>query len=136
MDTIFQTLNDPRFAQIFLGIGFTAFALSLGMIACGFAFYGRTQEVAKVEADTCWVLLFASWRDSLIITLLFMAEGFLFDFSALQGASQLFPAHILLYAPVVQPVLSLIIHVCIAVVASLRIIAISRWLRLHARSDI
>ena len=134
MDSIFQTMNDPLFGRIFYGLGFAALVLSLGLIACAFAFYGRAQEQAIDGADAKWVLLFASWRDSLIITMLYIAESLMFDFSTLQATAQQYPDSILLYAPVIQPVVSLGLHVCIFVIAALRIIAISQWLRQMARN--
>ncbi|MEC8581435.1 MAG: hypothetical protein VXZ18_11860 [Pseudomonadota bacterium] len=74
------------------------------------------------------MLLFATWRDSLIITLLYTSESIVYRFSEFSGLSEVMSERIYLFSPVVQPVFSLITSVLIFMIVVTRVIAISRWL--------
>lgn len=129
MGSIFETIGSTGFQGAFHNFGIVAIVFALGTVAASFAYYGRGREVLPEDpTEARWVLLFATWRDSLILTLLYVAEGFAFDLSNFQGISTIMPATILLYAPIVQPLFSFTIHVLLFTIASLRIIAITRWL--------
>lgn len=73
-------------------------------------------------------MLFATWRDSLLMTLLYVSQGFVYGMNDLQSLSQWFPETLLFYGPLIQPVLILTTNVLLFAVAALRIIAISNWL--------
>lgn len=133
MDQLFNTLASPQFHRSMYSLSVVTFVLALGVVVVAFAFYGRGRE--NDHANENWVLLFATWRDSLIITLLFLSEGFLYRTSELQGLAEFFPNSIFLYAPAITPIASTIIYVLIFVVASLRIILVSRWLSKHSSSS-
>lgn len=129
MDTMFQTLIDPAFQGAMFNLSIVAMVMALGLLVVSFAYYGRAREtMPQDKAEARWALLFATWRDSLIITLLFAAESFSFDMQNFQGLSQIVPNSLFFYAPIVQPLVSFVVHVLIFVVAALRIVAISRWL--------
>jgi len=100
--------------------------LALGVVLVAFAFYGRARE--SIEETDSWTMLFATWRDSMIITLLFVAEGLLFRMSDLQAMSNQLPSSVLLYAPAMLPIGSTILYVLIFTVAALRIVVLSNWL--------
>ena len=110
-------------------ISVTALILAVGIIVVAFAFYGRGREVDSLSGDDArWAMLFATWRDSLIITLLFTAEGFLYRYSDFAGLSK-FEATSLFQAEwFVLPVVSICLYVLIFMVAVMRVIALTRWL--------
>ncbi len=129
MNALFDLLGDPGFQRIFYRLSIVSFVMALGMIAVALVYYNRAREpLSDDKVDARWTLLFATWRDSLIITLLYIGEGFGFDMANFQGISQVFPDTMLFYAPVAQPMISFVIHILIFVITALRIIAITRWL--------
>ena len=77
-----------------MGIVFAV--LAIGSVFVVFSYYGRARE----NAGNNWTLLFATWRDSVTITLLFVAEGLLFRASEFQSLCQNYPDTLLLYFPV------------------------------------
>jgi hypothetical protein len=128
MDRLFQVINSPLFASTMFNLSNVTFVRCLCSVVVAMAFYRRGREEAVDEADSHWVLLFATWRDSLIVTLLYVAEGFAYSQSALISTSQIFPKSVLLYGPAIQPVISMSLQVLIFVICAIRIIALTKWL--------
>lgn len=126
MDQLFETLASPEFSRIMFSLSIVTMVLALGVVLVAFAFYGRARE--SIEETDSWTMLFATWRDSMIITLLFVAEGLLFRMSDLQAMSNQLPSSVLLYAPAMLPIGSTILYVLIFTVAALRIVVLSNWL--------
>ena len=126
MDQVFQTLCSPKFSQSMYSLSIVVFVLALGVIVVAFAFYGRGRENAATHEP--WTMLFATWRDSLIITLLFVSESLLYRMSDFQSMANFIPNSVLLYAPAMLPLASTIIYVLIFAVAGLRIVALTQWL--------
>lgn len=109
--------------------------MAIGVVIIAFSYYGRAREVdAAAPEDDPWVLLFATWRDSMIVTLLFTAQSFAYRYGDFHGLSEVQAQSIYTFAPVITPVMVLIGDVLIFTVAALRVIAISRWLTRRARS--
>lgn len=134
MEQIFELLSSPAFRSSLYWLGISAFMLSVGAVVIAFAFYGRAKEAQCYNAENGrWVLLLATWRDSLIITILFVAEGLLYRFSDLTGLSEVMAPNPYLYAPLVQPIADMILLVLIFTVAVMRVIAISQWLSEQGR---
>lgn len=122
-------LNSVEFARTMFGIAIVCLILAIGTIVIAFSFYGRTRDVFGTSPEKQrWTLLMGTWRDSLIITLLYTAEGFVYRFSAFgsllesHGASPLPPSYL------VSPIFNLVTTVLIFTVTIMRIIVISKWL--------
>ncbi|MEM7631873.1 MAG: hypothetical protein AAF227_07625 [Pseudomonadota bacterium] len=124
-----DVFNSFAFQRGMVLLSIVAVVAALGFISVAFMHYGRTRDVyGDTSEKQRWTLLLGSWRDSLVITVLYTAEAMLYRFSEFQAPSQAQITNILFYAPVVQPVLSFCIHAAIFGIAILRIIVISRWL--------
>lgn len=129
MDEIFNIVSSTGFRSTMHSLSVICLILAVGVAIIAMVFYGRARETEGVAKDQeKWVLLFATWRDSLIITLLYTSESIAYRFSDFSGLSEVMAERIILFAPVVQPVFSLIASVLIFMVAVMRVIAISRWL--------
>ena len=129
MDRIFDLLTSPSFRGVMFNLSLVCLFLAVGITLVAFTFYGRGREANGASPDQeRWILLFATWRDSLIITLLFTAQGILYRFADFSGLSEVAVATPLLYAPILQPLLNFLLDILIFIVAALRIIAITRWL--------
>jgi len=129
MDQIFITISSTGFRNAMYSLAIVGLLLAIGITVIAFAFYGRTREMDNASPDDeKWTLLFATWRDSLIITLLFTAEGFVYKYGDFYGFSEVTAGNIFLFAPIVVPILSFVLELLIFVITALRIIAISRWL--------
>lgn len=98
------------------------------MVVIAFSYYGRGKDVSP-DAEP-WQMLFATWRDSLIITLLFVAQNFLYRFSAFDGAVQSSGRGDVSYLRAYYETIgTFTIDVLIFVVCVLRIIAVTNWMR-------
>lgn len=136
MEQIFELLSSPAFKSVLYWLGISAFMLSVGAVVVAFAFYGRANEAQSYTAENGrWLLLLATWRDSLIITILFVAEGLLYRFSDLTGLSEVMAPSPYLYAPLVQPIADMILLVLMFTIAVLRVIAISQWLAAQGKQS-
>jgi len=107
-------------------LGLVAAFLAISVTVVAFTFYGRGREQGP-KADN-WTMLFATWRDSMIVTLLYTSQSFLYRFSEFNGMSEIMALSPLLYPPIVQPVLTFVLDILIFMVVVMRVIALSRWL--------
>ena len=128
MEQIFEIIYDPGFQRTMHSIGIVALIFAVGIVVIAFSFYGRSKETSANLDDERWVLLFASWRDSMIITLLFTAEGFIYRFNDFTSISEIGAGGIFTFGPIVTPVAVLVIEILIFMVAVMRVITISRWI--------
>lgn len=129
MNQAWEVITSAQFTQSMYWLGISSFMLAVGAIVCAAAFYGRARDVVLADQRTArWTLLMGTWRDSLIITLLFVADALFFRFSELIGLSQIMSTSTSVAAPMVPALAGLIVMVLIFVVAVLRIILITRWL--------
>lgn len=129
MDQIYNIISSPGFKGVMYSLSIVSVFLAIGVIIIAFAFYGRGRESDGVSGDQQkWVLLFATWRDSLIITLLYTAESLAYRYNDFYSLSEVMAGSIFLYAPIVVPVFSVVLNILIFAVIAIRIIAISRWL--------
>ena len=134
MDQIFETVSSPGFRGVMYNLSILCLLLAVAITVFAFAFYGRGREASGEEPDNGkWVLLFASWRDSLIITLLFAAQGMAYRFGDFANLSEQVPSSVLLFSPVVMPVLIFVLDLLILIVAATRILALSKWLSSRIR---
>jgi len=123
-----QYIFSPGYARLTSSLALACLAGALAVTLLAFAQYRRAREgSASVEAP--WVLLIATWRDSLIITLLFVAEALAYRASQFATAAERGLDSWLLALPAVEPVISFLLMVLIFAVALLRIRALSAWLR-------
>ena len=110
-------------------------------LAIGFAVYSiltfvRDRDTQPTVVSTApWGLIIATLRDTFIITMLYVSEGLLWRFSTFQQASETLPAQVWLYAPVIDPILSLLVLLLIFAIATLRVFALGRWLREQAATE-
>lgn len=129
MSGIFDIIASTEFRNTMYGLSIVCLILAVGVAVVAMVFYGRARETEGVSKEQeKWVLLFATWRDSLIITLLYTSESIVYRFSEFSGLSEVMSERIYLFSPVVQPVFSLITSVLIFMIVVTRVIAISRWL--------
>jgi hypothetical protein len=137
MDRLYEIANSPAFKGAMFNLSVVALVLAAGLVVVGFAFYGRTRETEGLAPSPVnnWTMLFACWRDSLILTLLFAAQGMLYRYAEFRGLSELTPGSLFSIAWIVQPVALFLIDVLIFVVAALRIIALTRWLAQKAQAE-
>ena len=98
---------------------------AIGVTAVALAYYGRGGETHGRDG---WSMLFATWRDSLIITLLFLSQGFVYRFGDFSGYLTLVEPNRSVVAGSVTPIALFLIDVLIFIAAALRIIALTRWL--------
>lgn len=129
METIFNLISSPAFRGAMHNLGLVSLLLCGGAVIIALAYYGRARDPgARSPEEARWILLIGTWRDSLIITLLYTGETFLYKFSDFNGLSEVMAETIYAYPPIVTPVVSFVISVLIFTVAALRIIALTRWL--------
>lgn len=126
----FNLLSSSSFKQAFYALALGALLLGLTLVVVAFAFYGRTREAEESGSlDPKWAMLLATWRDSLIITLLFSAQALIYRYADFMGMSTLGMTNVLTTYTLVQPMLVYIFDILIVVVAVMRIIAITRFLK-------
>lgn len=134
-DYWFNLLTSPEFKQTFYALGVGALVLGIGFVVVAFAFYGRGREMqAESSLDPKWVMLFATWRDSLIITVLYCAQSFIYRYSDFIGLSEIgFMNFISTYA-FLQPLIVYVMEILIVTIAVLRVIALTRFLSSMAKT--
>ena len=129
MDGLYDLLSSPAFAKTMHNLAIASLVFALGMVIVGFTFYGRAREADGDDPKAQrWVLLMATWRDSLIITLLYGGQGFIYRYMDFMGLRNTGVGSISEAPWVVGPVLMLVLDVLIFIVAAMRIVAITRWL--------
>ena len=129
MNPVLEFLTSHGYQTSVFNLSIICIVLALGAIIVALVFYGRARESMPANAEHArWQMLFATWRDSLIITMLYVAEGFLWRASDFQGLSNMDPRNLITYVPFIQPIISLVIYVLIFTVVAMRIIALTRWL--------
>lgn len=136
MDRTWEIVTSTEFSNSMYWLGISSFMLAVGLVVCAFAFYGRARDVVLLDPETTrWTLLMGTWRDSLIITLLFVSEALFFRFSELIGLSQIMSTSAPIAAQFVPTLAGLLVMVLIFVVAVLRTILITRWLAAQANRE-
>ncbi|MEC8039647.1 MAG: hypothetical protein VX181_02890, partial [Pseudomonadota bacterium] len=121
---LWQFTTSPEFKRILHGLTTLSLIMAIGISITAMAYYGRAREKAAADTgDQKWTMLFATWRDSLIITVLFVAQSFAFRFGDFSSHLSVFSGSIFLLAPAVMPALLLISDILIFTVAFVRIVA-------------
>lgn len=135
-DRMLDLLTSDDFRVTLHWLGIACLLLAVGLIVIAFAYYGRTRDIyGRTPEKQRWTLLMGTWRDSLIITLLYISEGFLYRFADFQSLGQVVTTSVWLFPLIVQPVMSMVLQVLMFMVAIMRIIVISRWLAAQAESE-
>ncbi|CUH75027.1 hypothetical protein [Tropicibacter naphthalenivorans] len=130
MQDLFALLSSPAFKGAMYNLAMVSLALGFGVVAVALTFYSRGRAPqAQTPQDARWILLMGTWRDSLTITLLYVAESFLYKFNDFHAIAEVMSSTPMTYPPLVTPILGFVLYVLIFTVAALRIIAITRWLR-------
>mgnify|MGYP005987301101 CR=1 FL=1 len=92
--------------------------------------YGRAKDsVEQADIPAPWGLLMATWRDSLIITLLFMCESLVYRASAFTGWSQSIGTNPLGLTILIEPVAALMFNLVVAYICIVRILKIRDWMK-------
>lgn len=129
MNDLFSILISPEFRGAMFNLSIVSLVLAIGIVIVAFTYYGRGREADAFDGEKYrWVMLMATMRDSLIITLLYVAESLSYSFSEFAGLANIMADSVVYYPSIAQPILSFVVRVLIFVVAALRIIALSRWL--------
>ncbi len=129
MDQLHSILTSPGFRSTMGIMALTCLLMAIGVAIIAFKFYGSKQAAAAPSAEEeRWLLLFACWRDSLVITLLYTAQSFIYRYTEFSNLSQYANEGFYYYPQLVSPLASVCVDVLIFVVAAHRIIAITRWL--------
>lgn len=124
MDLI-TILNNPTFLKVMSQFSVISFFLAMAFAVAGMMQYGRGRDP---EAADEWTVLFATWRDSLTITILFTSQGLLYRFSEFSAFDLTPSGPVYFYGPVVVPILLFVSDVLIFVVAFMRVLALGRWI--------
>lgn len=122
-------LQNPALPNIVYGVGVIALFLAIALVIVAFAFYGRTRDVYGDSAEKQrWTLLMGTWRDSLLITVLYTADAFLYKFAEFDGLAQAYFLTNISGSIILQPMMGMVLHILIFMIAIMRVILISRWL--------
>jgi hypothetical protein len=90
--------------------------------------YARlTANIALASAPP-WGLLIATWRDSMIIALLYVADSLLFRATQLVNATSRGLESYFYYFLAVEPIVGVLLLMTVFVVAFLRVRALSDWI--------
>lgn len=134
MDQVFETLSSPQFRQAMYSLSIICLFLAIGIVLVAFSYYARARDVCGASSEKQrWTLLIGTWRDSLIITLLYISESMLYRWSDFRGVSEVMETNLLVFSPVVLPMFTMVLNVLMFMVAITRIIILSRWLAAQAR---
>ncbi|MCF2906321.1 hypothetical protein L0666_15115 [Octadecabacter sp. CECT 8868] len=133
MGHIFDLTSSQGFNQTMYWVGLVAMFLAFSVALVGLANYVPGGKDESQEDN--WSMLFATWRDSLIVTLLYTSQSFLWHFSAFSNLTQIQSEAVFLYAPLVVPTLGFIVDVLIFVIVAMRILALSRWISRRGKAD-
>ena len=129
MDQALDFLMSPTYARMAASLAILCLVGAFAALLGAFFHYGRAREGAGADRDAPWVLLMATLRDSLIITVLYVGEAFLYRATDAAGLATMNATSPLQLVSALVPFFDVILLVAIFVVAYLRIIAISSWLR-------
>ncbi|WGI20382.1 hypothetical protein [Amylibacter sp. IMCC11727] len=125
-----QFLNSPMVQRICTGLFFVAMGAAIAFGIYAMSLYGRAKETElSAKIDPPWELLIATWRDSLIITVLFVCEGFLYRMVIFSGFINLHEGSYYRISSLVDPIASLIILLLITYIAIARIIKLRIWMQ-------
>lgn len=124
-----QFLQNPALPNIVYGLALVALFLAIALVIVAFAFYGRTRDIyGDTSEKQRWTLLMGTWRDSLLITVLYTADSFLYKFAEFNGLAQAYFLTDVTSSIVLQPMMGMALHVLIFMITIMRVILISRWL--------
>ncbi|MFC4669381.1 hypothetical protein ACFO5X_12520 [Seohaeicola nanhaiensis] len=129
MEITFDTLNSPAFQKAKYWLGISALLLAAGAVVIFFTYYGRARDVGGENAEAeRWILLMGTFRDSLLITLLYAGESLVYRNGDFAGMAAGISSNSPLWPLLLQPVASMLVAVLVLVIASLRVVLITRWL--------
>ncbi|MCB1342576.1 MAG: hypothetical protein KDK24_16210 [Pseudooceanicola sp.] len=129
MEITFDTLASPVFQRAMYWLGISALLLAAGAVAIFFTYYGRARDTGGNSADTeRWILLMGTFRDSMLITVLYAGESLLYRHGDFAGMVDRMSSNPSLWPTLLQPVGSLVVSVLVLVIASLRVVQITRWM--------
>ena len=125
----FDIMSSEGFTRTMYSFGIVCLIFACGVVVVAFAYYGRTRDIYGSSSEKQrWTLLMGTWRDSLIITLLFVADALAYRSSEFMAFLQSMGGVDPMLGFVVVPVFSMIAMVLIFTVVIMRIIVISKWL--------
>ncbi len=131
-----EAISSDSFRQSLYWLGISCLLLAVGVVIVGFAYYGRTRDVyGSTSEKQRWTLLMGTWRDSLLITLLFVAQTLLYRAEQFVSAADVHFIGPVFLAQALTPIADVILLVLMFVVTIQRIILISRWLTSQRLSE-
>ncbi len=125
---IADLLFSPAYARLTGNLALIALLAALVFTVLALAHYGRAREAASTSAPPPWGLLIATWRDSMIITLLYVAEGLVYRASRFVGAAERGLDSAFHFVAIAEPILGLILMMGVFVIGYLRVRALSDWI--------
>ncbi len=121
--------DSAAFRNMMFSFSIVTLFLAAAFVVVAFAYYGRTRDVyGDTREEQRWTLLMGTWRDSLIVTILYLSEATFYRFMAFSGHVQTAHEGFALYVLGFGDVALLCLHVASFTIVILRIILISRWL--------
>ncbi|KAJ56616.1 hypothetical protein ACMU_06640 [Actibacterium mucosum KCTC 23349] len=133
MEDLFRMMNDPGFLRIMQSLSVVCLFLGAGCVLVALAFYSRARDQQSGETDP-WIMLFATLRDMMLVTLIYVAAGMVWRFGEFAAFNNGVVQSPLQYAPLVSPVAFLALDVITFTIAILRVIAIGRWINARMRN--
>ena len=122
-------LNSHSFDQMNFGLSIVALVLGLALIVFTFAIYSRGRDVYGDTAEKQrWTLLMGTWRDSLLITVLYVSESLMYRYMDFVSYVPGVPGRAALTAPVVVSLTAFVLSLLIFGIATMRTFVISKWL--------
>jgi hypothetical protein len=126
-DAIVDFLLSPSYLNILRATALICVVCAVALTVFVFSHYGRAREYGRVT-EAPWALIIGSTRDSFLLTLLYTVEALLYR--AMDSAGGLSPQPETFIYSMTSMFGGVVLHALIAVVAILRVIALTKWLRL------
>lgn len=129
-DELYEFLASPRYNAITDALSVVLICSVIAMVIFAITQFGRAREAQKEPFDgPPWTLLIATFRDTFLITVLYTADTFVFRARDLQVADLSPRSGLLMYWPMVDQFGGVVIYFFILIIAVLRVLALSSWLK-------
>jgi hypothetical protein len=125
-DAFVDFILSPTYLNILRSAALICVAGAVALTIFVFAHYGRARETGRAT-EAPWTLIIGATRDSFLLTLLYTVEALLYR--AMDSGSGLSPQPEAFIYSMTSQFGGIVLHALIAVIAVLRVIALTEWLR-------